>query len=56
MYSASAVEVATIDCFLDIQHIELFPIRIIYPEVNFLSLMSPAKSEFEYPKISPVPL
>jgi len=45
IYSASAVEVATIDCFLDVQEIGLFPKRIICPEVDFLSLISPVKSE-----------
>ena len=44
-YSASAVDVATIDCFLEFQDIGLFPINIIFPEVYFLSVISPAKSE-----------
>ena len=55
MYSASAVDVATIDCFLIVQQIGLLPIKIIFPDVDFLSFISPAKSESVYPIISPLP-
>ena len=55
MYSASAVDVATIDCFLLVQQIGLLPIKIIFPDVDFLSLISPAKSASVYPIISPLP-
>jgi len=45
MYSASTVDVATTDCFFEVQDIGLFPIKIILPGVDFLSVTSPAKSE-----------
>ena len=48
MYSASVVEVATIVCFLDDQQIGDCPIKMMYPDVDFLSVVSPAKSESEY--------
>jgi len=56
MYSASAVDVATTDCFFDCQQIGSFSIRIIYPEVDFLLTGSLAKSESVYAKIFPFPL
>jgi len=39
MYSASAVDVATIVCFLDDQLIGEFLIKIIYPVVDFRSFI-----------------
>ena len=44
IYSASQVDDATIDCYFEYQHIGLFPNKIIWPDVDFLSLISPAKS------------
>jgi len=54
MYSASAVDVATLVCFLDNQHIGLVPMSIIPP--GFLSSKQPAKSESVYATSSPFPL
>jgi len=54
-YSASAVDVATVLCFFEFQQIGEFPISIIYPEVDFLSLRSPAKSASVYACIFPLP-
>jgi len=48
IYSAFVVDVATIVCFLNDQHIAEFPINIMYPGIDFLLYESPAKSEFEY--------
>jgi len=43
MYSASAVEVATEDCFFEYQVIGEPPKNIICPDVDFLSSRSLAK-------------
>jgi len=43
-YSASAVDVATMVYFFDAQHIGDFSIRIMKPDVDFRSLVSPPKS------------
>jgi hypothetical protein len=55
MYSASAVDVATTDCFFDCQYIESLSINKINLDVDFLSYGSQAKSESLY-ATSPCPL
>ncbi|PKU84544.1 hypothetical protein MA16_Dca020008 [Dendrobium catenatum] len=52
IYSASAVESATEFCFLLDQETNDCPMNWQVPEVLFLSILHPAKSESEYPRIS----
>jgi len=44
LYSASVLEQATADCFLDYQEIELGPRKIAAPDVDLLSSGSDAQS------------
>ena len=48
-YSASAVDMDTVVCFLDNQLTGPPCIINMFPETDFLSLVSLAKSESEYP-------
>ena len=48
MYSNSSVDIATLACFLDNQHIGIVLMSIIPSEVDFLSFKQPAKSESVY--------
>jgi len=56
MYSSSIMEVDKVDCFLEFQYIGLLPIKIICPEIDFLSLVSPPKSKSTKAIILPIPL
>src|SRR3954463_11873830 len=49
IYSASAVEIETQFCFFEAQHTRDLPRKWHVPEVDFLSTLSPAQSESEYP-------
>jgi len=49
MNSASAVEVATIVCFLEYHEMGELPIKNIWPDVDFRSSLSQAKSASVYP-------
>ena len=49
IYRASAVDMATQDCFLLPQLTVAFPILNKYPDVDFLSSISPAQSKSENP-------
>ena len=52
MYSASAVDKATLVCFLLRQLTAPPPIVNRYPDVDFRSFTSPAQFESEYPSTS----
>ena len=49
MYSASAEELATVGCFLQLHEIVVEPKFMKYPEVDVWLSMSPAKYASEYP-------